>query len=66
MQAGTKYLIGHSDAMVGTAVQRTLLAAAARERLSDGPNARRRYRLHDQPRPAYAGEYVYVSTMKAA
>lgn len=29
IQAGTKYLIGHSDAMVGTAVANALLVAAA-------------------------------------
>ncbi len=63
IQAATKYLVGHSDAMIGTAVCRCddwhcgvqcpLLGAAARECLSDGPDGRCRYRLYNQPWPAH-------------
>ncbi|MGY2941032.1 cystathionine beta-lyase [Ewingella americana] len=56
IQAGTKYIIGHSDAMIGTRRgQRSLLGAASRALLSDGPNGGCRHCLRRQPWPAYLG-----------
>ncbi len=54
IQAATKYLVGHSDAMIGTAVcNARCWEQRRRECLSDGPDGRCRYRLYNQPWPAH-------------
>lgn len=53
IQAATKYLVGHSDAMIGTAVCNARCWERLGKCLSDGPDGRCRYRLYNQPWPAH-------------
>lgn len=70
IQAATKYLVGHSDAMIGTAVCNARCWEQLRgECLSDGPDGRCRYRLYNQPWPAHFGVRLrqhHESSLKVA
>ncbi|MGU0055743.1 PLP-dependent transferase [Enterobacter hormaechei] len=57
IQAATKYLIGHSDGMIGTAVSNARCWDQLRENaylIGRGRDGGCRYRLHDQPGHPYA------------